>query len=99
MKLIQFIALYEIPVEYKYIAFNREGVLCGFTNAPVRDFKNGQWVDSVTGSTGEMILFDKWDQSCREVSTLSDMHRHPPQCRKADEKRKQKASLNRGESR
>lgn len=92
-KFIQFIALYDISDEYKYIAFNREGILCGFTNAPVRDFENGQWVDSVTGSTGEMILFNKWDESSREVALLTDMHRHPPQIRKADAKRKQKKGM------
>lgn len=91
-KLIQFIAHYELGDEYKYIAFNREGILCGFQNTPVRDFANGQWVDCVTGSTGEMILFDRWDQSSREVALLADMHRHPPQIRRADAKRKQKGT-------
>jgi len=78
MKFIGYHAMYDIRDEYKYIAFNREGVLCGFANAPIRDLTNGQWLDSVTGSTGEMILFDRWDQSCREVATLTDMRTHAP---------------------
>jgi hypothetical protein len=88
MKNISYNTLYEVSEKYKYIAFNLEGVLCGFTNAPVRDFANGQWVDSVTGSTGEMILFNRWDRSCREVAELTDMSKNPPQCRAKRLKRK-----------
>jgi len=82
MKLVDLHDVYDVPEEYKFIAFNREGILCGFQNAPVRDFENGQWVDSVTGSTGEMILFGKWDQSSREVQLLYDLRKSAPGVKK-----------------
>jgi len=90
MKHISYNIMFGIEDQYKYVAFNREGVLCGFANAPIRDFANGQWLDSVTGSTGEMILREKWDQSCREVALCADMRKNPPTCRAAEARRKNK---------
>jgi hypothetical protein len=83
MKLINCQNTYDVEESvYPHIAFNQMGIMCGFQHAPVRDFENNQWVDSVTGSTGEMILFGKWDQSAREVSTLVDMRKHAPGIKK-----------------
>jgi hypothetical protein len=92
IKLVRLVAHYKLDEKgaYRYVAFNCEGVLCGFANAPLRDLVLGQWVDSVTGSTGEMILFEQWDQSCREVADLADMSRNPPQCKKRRMERKNK---------
>ena len=94
MKYVNCQCMYEVPDSYTYVAFNREGIMCGFQHAPVRDFVNGQWVDSVTGSTGEMILFGRWDVSSREVSILTDMRKNIPRYKQREkllkDKRQQK---------
>lgn len=94
MKFVNCQNMYEIPDGFTYIAFNREGIMCGFQHAPVRDFKNSQWVDSVTGSTGEIIFFSRWDVSSREISILTDMRKNPPRCKQREkmikDKRQQK---------
>lgn len=97
MKLVNLQCVYEVPDEYKFLAFNQEGVLCGFRNAPIRDYKRGQWVDSVTNDTGEMLLYAKWDQSCREVAQLSDRRYASPPARRAKEKAEKIARKLKGE--
>jgi hypothetical protein len=73
MKLINCQCFYLVDDEkYPYIAFDLEGRLRGFKNLPVRNFQFSEWVDCVTGDTGEQILFDKWDQSMRESKELFD---------------------------
>lgn len=86
MKLINLQCPYDIPDEYKFIALNKEGVLCGFRNAPIRDYRAGQWIDpSDNNSTGEMLLYDRWDQSCREVALLTNMRLLSPVAKRAHE--------------
>lgn len=50
-KRVQFSIVYDIPVRYTHVAFNREGVLSGFINPPERvldaiefDNKQGKYV-------------------------------------------------------
>jgi len=72
MKRINCQCVYDIPSEYPWIARNNTGVLNGFLNAPIRDYRTGEWQDSVTGDYGYFIPFDEWEKSVREVSTLTD---------------------------
>ena len=74
MKTVNLQCVYEIPDEYSWIARNRDGILCGFRNPPIRDYiaGDGEWIDSTDGSYGEIILFVKWEVSVREVKSLRD---------------------------
>jgi hypothetical protein len=73
VKAINFQCQYDVDDrKYAYTAFNRDGSLCGFENAPVRNFQVGVWVDSVTGGYGELLQFDRWDVSMREPSEMAD---------------------------
>jgi hypothetical protein len=74
MKAVNLQCVYDIPDSYPWIARNRDGVLCGFQNPPVRDYQsgNGEWIDSVDGSNGEIILYGKWELSVRETRLLKD---------------------------
>jgi hypothetical protein len=72
MKSVSTNLIYPIPDKFPYIARNIEGILHGFVNAPVRDNKNGMWIDSVTGDYGEVILYPAWDTSVRTVTDLFD---------------------------
>jgi hypothetical protein len=71
---VNFQRVYEVPLDYTFVAINGDGVLCGFRNPPVRDFEHLEWIDSTDGSTGEIILYEKWETSCREVSDLPNMN-------------------------
>lgn len=82
-KLINFQCVYDVPLELEYVAFNLDGTLIGFRNAPVRDMERGEWVDCVDGSCGEIVPYTRWDTSCRPVAEL---HEHKsPGTRKAEE--------------
>jgi len=72
MKTINCQCCYRIPSGYPWIARNQTGVLNGFMNPPIRDFRTGEWQDSVTGDYGFFIPFDEWEKSVREVSILGD---------------------------
>jgi len=73
MKQVNIQHVFAIPPQYPWIAFNQTGVLNGFINPPIRDFRTGEWQDSVTGDYGVFIPFDKWDTSVREVADLTDI--------------------------
>jgi hypothetical protein len=73
MKNINYQCLYTVDdSKFFYTAFDHDGRLFGFENAPVRDFNNLEWVDSVTGEPGELIPFDRWDVSMREPVDMAD---------------------------
>jgi len=78
MKFINFQCYYGVPDTCKWVARNQDGVLVGFVNPPVRDFGLGAWQDSVTGSYGEIIPFERWDVSLKETSCLSDLRLKSP---------------------
>lgn len=71
-KTVNFQISYELTDEYPYYARNKFGMLMGFANAPIRDFETGEWLDCVTGSNGELILFAKWDTSVRKFDDFQD---------------------------
>lgn len=71
-KVVNCQGVYNIPVEYPWVARNQTGVMNGFMNPPIRDFKTGEWQDSVTGDYGYFIPFDSWDRSVRQVDELVD---------------------------
>jgi hypothetical protein len=71
-KIVNIQGAYNIPVEYQWIARNQTGVMNGFMHAPIRDFKTGEWQDSVTGDYGYFIPYDSWETSVRKVSDLTD---------------------------
>jgi hypothetical protein len=79
-----FQAYYEIPTEtYTHVAFNRDGALVGFRHPPIRDYKNGWWVDPTDGSAGDLILYERWDTSIKETSTLTDMSQSKVKAKRA----------------
>ena len=78
MKVVNFQCHYEVPDHIKWTCFNLDGMLIGFVNPPVRDFKQGVWQDSVTGGYGEVLPFHKWDVSLRETTDLYDTRRTSP---------------------
>ncbi|CAK0779589.1 hypothetical protein CCP2SC5_920010 [Azospirillaceae bacterium] len=71
-KLVNIQGCYKIPVDYLYIARNHSGIMNGFMNPPIRDFKTGEWQDSVTGDYGYFIPYDSWDISVRKIVELTD---------------------------
>jgi len=71
-KLVNIQGAFHIPVEYVWIARNQNGVMNGFMNPPIRDYKTGEWQDCVTGDYGFFIPFDGWETSLRKVVELSD---------------------------
>lgn len=73
-KLINAQGAYNIPVVYKWIARNQTGIMNGFMNPPIRDYKTGEWQDSVTGDYGFFIPYDSWEISVRKVEELVDVH-------------------------
>lgn len=76
MKGINYQCIYTIDdSRYPYTAFNHDGSLCGFANPPVRNFAMGIWIDSVTGEPGDVLPYERWDQSMRELSQVQDCHR------------------------
>jgi hypothetical protein len=65
--------MYDIdPQVYPFVASDYDGRLCGFINAPVRDYSMREWIDSVTGDPGVIISFEAWDQSMREPAEMTD---------------------------
>ena len=75
MKSVNLQCVHDVPDEFPWIARNRNGILIGFRHAPVRDFNIEEWVDSVDGSCGEIVPYDAWDTSAREMSTLLDIRK------------------------
>lgn len=73
MKKVNLQLIYDIAPEYLWLAVNRSGNVVGFRNAPIRDPQYQEWIDPVDGSTGEIIPYEKWEISVREVSELTDM--------------------------
>jgi hypothetical protein len=78
--------VYNIPDEYPWIAVNQSGVLNGFLNAPLRDYKTGEWIDSVTGDYGFFIPYTDWEISVRETKNLSDTRAYLKTIQKNKEK-------------
>lgn len=73
MKLINYQVVYDVDeVKYPYTARDMDGRLYGFKNIPVRDFVFNEWVDSTDGSTGELIIHERWDMSMRETAEQAD---------------------------
>lgn len=72
IKTVNLQCIYKVPVEYPWIARNQNGILNGFLNPPIRDFKTGEWQDSVTGDYGFFIPYDRWDISVRKMEELTD---------------------------
>ena len=60
------------PAVHRYIAANRFGNVMGFRNPPIRDYDNHEWIDSVDGSSGELLLYSKWDVSVKKTADISD---------------------------
>ena len=74
MKLVNFQLAYPIDdAAYKWVAVNKNGNVVCFKNAPVRDYEYGEWIDSTDGTTGELILFEKWENSVRTTAELTDL--------------------------
>jgi hypothetical protein len=78
MKRVNLQCVYDIPENrgYAWIAMNADGVLNGFENAPIRDYKLGMWQDCVTGSYGEPIPFVNWEKSVKDFSEMKDLSKH-----------------------
>lgn len=75
MKGVMYQCLYDIDdIKHPYTAFNQDGSLCGFQNPPVRNFNLGVWIDSVTGGPGDLLLYERWDQSFRETKFFKNCH-------------------------
>jgi len=74
MKMVNFQGGFEIDeAKFPWVARNHDGRLVGFAHAPIRDYQLEQWIDSVDGSYGEIILFDKWETTARETAFLPDL--------------------------
>lgn len=72
---VNFQRIFHVPDHIKFVACNKEGIMCGFMNPPIRDFEYCEWIDCVTGSTGEILPYESWDVSVREVKDLCDVSR------------------------
>jgi hypothetical protein len=78
MKGVNYQVLYDVDDrKYPYTAFNNDGALTGFQNLPVRNFETLEWIDSVTGVSGDLIPFGRWVSSMRIMEDMRDM-RIPP---------------------
>ena len=91
-KKVNFQHVYDLTDEFPYYAYNSQGILHGFKNAPVRNFQFEEWIDSVTGDTGTCIPYTRWDVSVRKFDDLTDAAKLAPGVRK-----KQEALENTGE--
>lgn len=67
--------MYEVPPDLLWIAVNRSGNVVGFSRAPIRDPQYQEWIDPVDGSTGEILPYEKWDVSVREIKDLNDWNK------------------------
>lgn len=76
LKAINYQCVYDFEADrYPYTAFDQTGQLHGFQNLPVRNFEYGEWVDSVTGEPGELILFSTWDTSLKTTAEQDDVRK------------------------
>lgn len=67
---------YDLPDGYDYFCVNRNGTLVAFVNPPIRDFDYGEWIDSVDGSTGTIIPYEKWDVCLKCRKDIRDQRHH-----------------------